>query len=190
MGGRRKLDKIIVADLEATCWEPRDSKPAGEESEIIELGVCFLNLKTMEPEQKTSYYIRPVRSGVSKFCTELTGITEELLKEKGIPFQDAINKFKKEFAPSHRTWMSWGAYDRVELLKQCNRNHVDYPMGRNHVNAKNLYALRFGLSKELGMARALKHAGLELEGRHHSGADDAWNIAKLVATILKDGRNE
>ncbi|NYD46543.1 inhibitor of KinA sporulation pathway (predicted exonuclease) [Actinomadura luteofluorescens] len=34
------------------------------------------------------------------------------------------------------------------------------------------------------MSGALHHAGLPLEGRHHSGADDAWNIAALVLRIL------
>ncbi|WP_406425482.1 hypothetical protein [Streptomyces sp. NBC_00842] len=30
------------------------------------------------------------------------------------------------------------------------------------------------------MAQALRVAGLPLEGRHHSGADNAWNIAALI----------
>jgi hypothetical protein len=30
------------------------------------------------------------------------------------------------------------------------------------------------------MAGALRIAGLPLEGRHHNGSDDAWNIAALV----------
>jgi hypothetical protein len=37
------------------------------------------------------------------------------------------------------------------------------------------------------MAAAIKHAGLELEGRHHSGADDAWNIAALILEIVVRG---
>jgi inhibitor of KinA sporulation pathway (predicted exonuclease) len=35
----------------------------------------------------------------------------------------------------------------------------------------------------MGMARALTHAGIPLEGRHHNGADDAWNIAALVLRL-------
>ncbi|MGK8488543.1 hypothetical protein [Nocardia asiatica] len=34
------------------------------------------------------------------------------------------------------------------------------------------------------MAAALQLAGLPLEGRHHCGADDAWNIAALVMDIV------
>jgi inhibitor of KinA sporulation pathway (predicted exonuclease) len=35
------------------------------------------------------------------------------------------------------------------------------------------------------MAQALQLAGLPLEGRHHRGVDDAWNIAAL-ALLLED----
>lgn len=188
--GNRKLDKIIVVDLEATCWQPRHSKPMGMKSEIIEIGVCALNLKTMEPVNKVSYYIRPTISEVSEFCVELTGITTELLKEKGIPFRDAINKLKKDFGPSSRTWVSWGAYDRNELIKECERYRVDYPMGRNHINFKNLWAYQQGLSRELGLGKALKHLGMDFEGRQHSGADDAWNIARLLALSFKKESDE
>jgi len=38
------------------------------------------------------------------------------------------------------------------------------------------------------MAAALKIAGLALEGRHHRGEDDAWNIAALVLHLSARGR--
>ena len=34
-----KLDKILVVDIEATCWEGKP--PAGEQNEIIEVGICL-----------------------------------------------------------------------------------------------------------------------------------------------------
>lgn len=184
MGGRRKLDSVIMVDLEATCWTNKEEQ--GEQvSEIIEIGACMLNMSTGLPERKASYLIRPRLSTISKFCTELTTITPELIKQEGIPFPDAINKFKKEFGPSQRTWASWGYYDKAEIERECRRHSIKYPMGRNHINAKNLYALKHGLNKELGMVKALEHAGIKLEGTHHRGADDAWNCAKLLWTVLK-----
>lgn len=181
---RRKLDKILVLDGESTCWEPKDSRPKNEHSEIIEIGICHLNLTTMLPEKKTSYYIRPTRSKISKFCTELTGITPEFIKANGIPLRDAINKLKKEFGPTMRTWASWGVGDREELASECKRYNVLYPMGKNHINIKNLWAIKEGLNKELGLRDALRHKGMFFEGRQHCGADDAWNTAKLLGQIL------
>ncbi len=180
---RRRLDKIILIDLEATCWETREDR-GDQASEIIEIGACFLNMKTGNPEQKASYLIRPVKSTISEYCVSLTGITPEMIKNKGIPFGDAINKFKKEFGPSSRTWASWGAFDRVMLDKQCKSIGIKYPMGLNHINAKNLFALKYRLTQELGMIKALEYVNLKLEGNHHRADDDAWNSAKLLWKAL------
>jgi len=38
----KKLDKIIIVDIEATCWDK--SVPVGMESDIIERGICLLDL--------------------------------------------------------------------------------------------------------------------------------------------------
>nr|MDQ2829840.1 DNA polymerase III [Chloroflexota bacterium] len=38
----RKLDQVVVIDVESTCWE--GAPPVGEESEIIEIGVCTLDV--------------------------------------------------------------------------------------------------------------------------------------------------
>ena len=35
----RKLDKIVVVDIEATCWEGKP--PEKQESDIIEVGICL-----------------------------------------------------------------------------------------------------------------------------------------------------
>jgi inhibitor of KinA sporulation pathway (predicted exonuclease) len=34
------------------------------------------------------------------------------------------------------------------------------------------------------MAQALEMLGLPLEGTHHRGDDDAWNIAGILANLL------
>lgn len=47
-------------------------------------------------------------------------------------------------------------------------------------NAKRAFAEIRGPPRPAGMSTALEHAGLPLEGRHHRGVDDAWNIAALI----------
>jgi inhibitor of KinA sporulation pathway (predicted exonuclease) len=41
----RSLDVILVVDVESTCWE--GSPPPDESSEIIEIGLCTADLKTL-----------------------------------------------------------------------------------------------------------------------------------------------
>jgi inhibitor of KinA sporulation pathway (predicted exonuclease) len=42
-----------------------------------------------------------------------------------------------------------------------------------------------GLRTELGIDAACTRLGLTLEGAHHRGGDDAWNIAQLLCLLLK-----
>ncbi|GAA2777738.1 3'-5' exonuclease [Crossiella cryophila] len=62
-----------------------------------------------------------------------------------------------------------------------------YPFSPHHTNAKAVFATAFGLRRPAGMARALEIAGLPLQGRHHRGDDDSWNIAALVLCLLSRG---
>ena len=41
----RKLDRILVVDVEATCWE--GDPPPGQISEILEIGLCVLDVATL-----------------------------------------------------------------------------------------------------------------------------------------------
>ena len=41
---KKKLDCILVVDLEATCWV--GGPPEGQESEIIEIGLCVLHVSS------------------------------------------------------------------------------------------------------------------------------------------------
>ncbi len=61
---------------------------------------------------------------------------------------------------------------------------VPFPIAYPHVNLKQLFTDTQGLPKRYGMAQALELAGIELEGTHHRGIDDARNIAKLLPFIL------
>ncbi|HEY2699276.1 MAG TPA: hypothetical protein VGJ45_27725 [Pseudonocardiaceae bacterium] len=63
-----------------------------------------------------------------------------------------------------------------------------YPFGARHVNAKSAFAGAFGLPRPVGMAQALQIVELPLEGRHHRGDDDSWNIAALI--LLLAGRGD
>ena len=99
MSKKKNLNKIIVIDVEATCW---DSKPpSGERSEIIEIGICVLDcternkalrafksgvgfdidVEIPRPvrEKRRSILVIPKYSNVSEFCTSLTTTTQELL---------------------------------------------------------------------------------------------------------------
>ena len=63
----------MVVDLETTCWEKRQRD---QMMEVIEAGVCLLDIGSGEIAQRQSILVRPVYSVVSEFCTRLTTLTQ------------------------------------------------------------------------------------------------------------------
>jgi len=178
----RQLDSIVVIDVESTCW--RNGPPAGQESEIIEIGIAVLDVHSHEISGRDAILVKPERSRVSDFCEELTSLTQEVLDREGIAFADACAKLAETYSTRTRTWASYGSYDRKMFERQCLERAVKYPFGATHLCLKNLFALTQRLRREVGMSTALRRAGLELQGRHHRGVDDAYNAAKLLAWLL------
>jgi len=181
----KKLDRILVVDVESTCWN--GPPPDGEESEIIEIGLCLVNVSTLEREGKHSLLVRPERSTISQFCTDLTTLTPEMFEDAGC-LQDATQKLRRDFASKDRLWASWGDYDRRQFERVCTASGVGYPFGISHLNVKSLFAVCHGLESELGLDHAYNHLGKTMEGTHHRGDDDAWNIAGLLCDLLASSR--
>lgn len=177
----RLLDKIVVVDIESTCWE--GDPPAGQTAEIIEIGVCLLSTTTWQRESRHSILVKPERSTVSTFCTELTTLTQAQV-DTGISFASACQQLRHTFQTRERTWASYGDYDRRQFERQCKAWGIGYPFGVSHINVKNLYALRQGLSQEVGLQEAANRWGWQLEGTYHRGDDDAWNIARVLGKLL------
>jgi inhibitor of KinA sporulation pathway (predicted exonuclease) len=173
---------LNVIDVEATCWE--GPVPHGQANEIIEIGLCVVDLDTRRRVARDRILVRPESSEVSAFCTELTGLTQEEV-DAGRSFQEACAVLTEQHGAASRRWAGWGEYDRRQFERQCATLGVDYPFALRHSNAKRRFAEAHGLRRQIGMSRALAKVGLRLEGRHHSGADDAWNIAALILHLLE-----
>ena len=186
-----KLDEIIVVDIESTCWDRKTSDRL-QESEIIEIGVCVINVTELMPTANESILVQPHKSTVSSFCTNMTTITQEMLDKSGIPLNEACSLLRNKYNTNNRLWASWGDYDRRQFERQCKNPCYDaqYPFGTTHVNIKNLFAIIMGLSREVGMEEALRLLKMELKGTHHRGVDDAQNIAKIACELLRPGRGK
>jgi inhibitor of KinA sporulation pathway (predicted exonuclease) len=177
-----RKDKIIVVDLEATCWQGFDA-PDGQVNEIIEIGVCLLDPQTAHVTDKRSIMVKPIESVVSEFCTKLTSITQEMVDTEGIAFDDACQTLEKEYDSRNRLWASWGGFDREFFKKQCRRRKVRYPFSKKHSNLKRVFQDNYG--KRMGLARAMEAMELEQIGHMHRGDDDAYNTAVLLRRLIE-----
>ncbi len=172
-----------MIDIESTCWDG-GFPPKGQANDIIEVGLCPLDLATGRRLEKRSILVRPERSTVGPFCTQLTTLTQEQVAG-GVAFKDACKLLEDEYHSHERLWASYGDYDRRQFEKQCREVGVRYPFGPSHLNVKTLFAAARGLPAEVGLPQAVALLGLKLEGTHHRGHDDAWNVAVLWELLRK-----
>ena len=176
-------DKIIVIDIEATCWE-KGKIPGNQKPEIIEIGICKLNMKDGSIQDKRSYLIKPTQSEVSEYCTQLTGITSEKLEKEGVSFKEACSNIKNRYNSLRRTYAGYGGFDKSIVENQCKELNVRFPFSETYLDLKVLLTLMSG-EKPIGLLKELQTRNIEFEGTAHKGADDAMNTAKLLYHVLK-----
>jgi inhibitor of KinA sporulation pathway (predicted exonuclease) len=156
-------------------------------SEIVEIGLCVVDAAALERVARRSILVRPACSTVSAYCTQLTTLTQADV-DAGIPLAEACRVLADEYKSKERLFASFGDYDAQQFARNGASFGIAYPFGPTHLNVKNLAAIAYGWSREVGMSEALKRAGLPLEGTHHRGGDDAWNIAGLLCHLLRSIR--
>ena len=134
-------------------------------------------------------YVKPtVIPKLTDFCTELTGITQATV-ENGVSIYEALSGLKwwmieNGFDIKNSVFMTCGDWD----LKVCLPAEAAFktfqiePTLKRWVNVKTYFQSVTG-KKPKGMSEMLKECGMEIQGRHHSGIDDAKNIARIVSWL-------
>ena len=68
--------------------------------------------------EKRSLLVRPERSTISQFCTQLTTLRPDMF-DNAMRFPEATRLLKKEYDSKQRLWASWGDYDRRQFERVC-----------------------------------------------------------------------
>lgn len=172
----------LVVDLEATC-DDRHAIPR-DETEIIEIGAVLIDAASLAPAGELQTFVRPVvHRTLTPFCTSLTTITQGDVD--GAPrFPEAARRLRDFAAGRDALFCSWGAYDKNQLERDARRHGLPSPLGPEHWNLKEAFATLAGHRRGLGNGAALRAVGLERQGTHHRGIDDARNIARLLPWLL------
>lgn len=174
------MKKILCIDVEATCWE---SKNTFQRDEIIEIGVTPIDIATKTIGPSVGILVKPVKMEVSEFCTKLTTITPELLDREGVSFSRAIDTLKSKFGIKDSVFASWGAYDVSSIERNCRWNSIDSVIPRHVINVKSLFAACHGYTG--GLDSCARDIGLEFEGTHHRGKDDSRMVARVLLSLMK-----
>lgn len=180
--------KYLIIDLEATCCN--DESFPKSEMETIQIGAVVADEKGQVLDRIRTF-IRPVRHPeLTQFCTELTGITQNLVKW-GQSFRNVIGAFPiylKRCHPELLTedgsviWYSWGKFDKVQLAQGCIYHDIKNPFYSHHKDLSRIFRRKYGYAR--GGLGAVKKMGLSLEGKAHDGLCDALNYAKLIPFLF------
>ncbi|KAG0423465.1 hypothetical protein HPB47_000766, partial [Ixodes persulcatus] len=127
------FDYFLVLDFEATCSR---EKPPPHPQEIIEFPVLKVNGRSFQVESTFHQYVQPrVHRELSSFCTELTGIIQDMVDEQ--PFlEEVLEKFHQWMcsegllgSPEKRAaFVTFGDWDLQKMLpSQCSYFKIPMP---------------------------------------------------------------
>ena len=177
-------EKIIVFDLEATCWEGREN--AYKSREIISLGACILDVKNLEIVDKFHMICKPEKTEVTDYCTRITGITKEQA-ENGEDFGDMCKMVMKDLNSKSVPCAAWGNDDE-KMYSECREKQCRYPFSNEYLNISLLYSLVMGKPYNNGLERSLAELGVKFVGEKHDPFWDAYNAAIILKHIVEKCR--
>ena len=173
----------VIFDLEATCWRLR--RPPRQE--IIEIGAVMVG---PDGERKSEFnaFIRPkLNPKLSDFCKELTSIEQHEI-DAADDFQEVIWQFEDWLNTAHDkvTFLSWGDYDKHQLLMDAELHDLQIPWIQRHSCLKQEHAKLLKLKEPVGVKTALEFSGMQFEGTSHRGIEDARNTSRIFEHHILD----
>lgn len=169
-------DRILVVDLELTCWD--GTPPEDERPEIIEIGLAEVDLKRDEIVRTASILTKPVASSVSDFCASFTGITGEMLRDEAIPFANACHKLRKTYGSSSKLWLGWGADNALFAAEVAAKEAVD-PASGHYLDLCQVQEYVLAGGRRISLDEAMKVMKLDRAGTAHRAEGDAIDTARL-----------
>ena len=173
---------FLIIDFEATCSNNTKEIPRNE-MEIIEFAGILINTN-FDILKEFTKFVKPVRHPLlTKFCIELTSITQNDV-EIADEFTEIIKLFNNEMLTQQVLFLSWGNYDKDQLMQDCQFHNIKYPFDENnHINIKKMVCDYLEFKKQRGISGVLKFLNLRFEGIHHRGIDDVRNIIRILKHI-------
>ncbi|NLZ15598.1 MAG: hypothetical protein GXY27_02830 [Erysipelotrichaceae bacterium] len=131
---------------------------------------------------------------VGKIVTELTGITDEMLKEKGVTFFTAMQELKKYCGLSFKksSFITFGSHD-MKILNSSISYSFDYPkeivqvVQQNFIDFNSFISefMRDDRGNPLSLIKYCDAFGVKEVGIAHDPAVDAENLAWLYDATMR-----
>ena len=175
--------RLLVVDLEATCWQDITREEQSKINEIIQIGIVEVDLINRCLLREACYFVKPtVNTILTPYCTELTGITQQDVDSAQL-LMKVSKTIRTKFNPNRVVWGAWGD-DNILMQKESKLKNAVMPFSSNYYDLQELFALKKGASKRTKVSTAMAEYGLEFEGNAHNALVDARNTARLLLKLL------
>lgn len=184
INGRKSLCFI---DLEGTQFS----------HEMIAIGAVKVDLKkdgTVKKMHKGFYSYVLAKNKVGKVVTDLTGITDEIVKKEGRRLRFVIQDLKKYMGKdfSRCLFVTFGNHD-LRILSQSLAYNLDAPKDDIYLMIKHNFDLAEWISDYIrdengnnySLANLLKVFEVDFEGQQHNALADTINLVYLYEKILE-----
>lgn len=191
-GIAQKFEYLLVMDFEATCERHEVLRP----QEIIELPCAVLSTHDWKLKDVFHTYVKPrVHPILTPFCTELTGIMQEMVDDQPY-FADVFPKFCEWLTkggyfdkPEKSSFVTCGNWDLKTMLpSQCDLDGITLSdQFKQWIDLKSSFCESTGYYPK-SLKDMIARLNLPLKGRLHSGIDDVKNMVSIILA-LKEKHN-
>lgn len=188
--------QFIVLDMEWNqpwpgSYAAKRVLPVEIHGEIIQIGaVRLLEDGTVADEFQVLVrpkYYKKLNSRVSK----LTGLRDSMLREQGLPFPEALKRFRK-WIGGECIFLTWG-FDDITILEDNILLHDDEPDWiKEWYNAQMFFNAQTGCgTSQKALSSAMELLGIEPSRPAHDALGDAYHTALICSRLdLKRGIEE
>jgi len=177
-----KNDKKIKSDK----IDKNDKKFSRRGTEIIQFGAVLLDEK-YKILDGFNRYVKPRLGELDEFITELTGITEDKLKDAS-GLEEVLEDFAAWIPDGEISMVSWSKNDKRQISLEMKKKEIENPKIkeclRHWIDCQKIFAEKVGTIRCYSLSDAVASCGIELVGQEHDGYYDAYNTGLLFGKLM------
>ncbi len=180
--------QYIVLDMEWNqpwpgTYAAKKPLPVRIRGEVIQIGAVRLTDRQIVGDEFQVLIKPKVYRKLNKKVSSLTGIKDSQLAEHGIPFPEAMERFR-EWCGEDCVFLTWG-FDDIGILKENMALHeLESSWVDNWYNAQMIYnAQTDGASAQKALKTAMQMSGVEATRPAHDALGDAYHTAIVCSRL-------
>jgi inhibitor of KinA sporulation pathway (predicted exonuclease) len=183
--------RLVIFDSEFTAWQgsaERNWSESWEHREVIQLSALRLVWADdgYVSEGIFDELVLPVKNPqLSPYITHLTGIEQTTLIQKGLPFEEVLNRFYAFSLSGQLPLLAWGK-DNLVLKENCQINQCIMPnFQQGFIDLRKMMGqLEYSLS-QLSSGQLAEHLGVTINGQAHDALHDVLSILSALNVWVK-----